>query len=166
MALLDDPLNMYEVLRSKDASKREAAMQEKYNSLIVNSTWKLTKLPKDRKRVGCKWLFLTKKDALGEIIRYKIRLVAKGYSQVDRVNFNEIFASVVKFITIRCILALGLATNWEIHQMDIKTTSLNGILEVKIYMNQLEGFVQKRKEDLVCKLKKALYRLKRIVPPY
>ena len=95
----------------------------------------MTNLPKDHKSVGYKWAFSTKKDALGEIVRYKIRLVAKKFFQVAGVDFNE-------FITIRCILTLGAAMDWEIHQIDVKTTFLNGILEVEIYMDQPEGFLQ------------------------
>ena len=97
-------------------------MQEEYDSLMANSSWKLTKLPNDCKSVGCKWVFRTKNDALGKIVRYKTPLVAKEYSQLAR-NFNETFATIAKFITIRCILTLGAAVNWEIHQMDVKTVS-------------------------------------------
>ena len=61
---------------------------------------------------------------------------------MSRVDFNETFAHVAKFITIRCILALGTAMDLEIHQMDVKTVFLNEILEVEIYMDPLEGFVQ------------------------
>ena len=86
-------------------------------------------------------MFRTKKDALDEIIGYKAWLVAKGYPQVAGVDYNETFAPMAKFITIRCILALGAALNLEIHQMDVKITFLNGILEMEIYMDQPEGFV-------------------------
>ena len=73
------------------------------------------------------------------------------------VDFNEIFALVAKFITIRYILALKTAVDLEIHQMVVKTTLLNGMLEVEIYKDQPHGFVQEGKKNLVCKLKKNLY---------
>jgi hypothetical protein len=160
VACLDDPLNLCDAMRSEDASKWEAAMQEEYGSLMANGTWELVPLPKDRKSVGCKWVFRTKRDASGHIVRHKARLVAKGYSQVEGVDFNETFAPVAKFTTIRCILAIGAAMDLEIHQMDVKTAFLNGELEEDIYMDQPQGFVQDGKEDLVCKLKKSLYGLK------
>ena len=78
MALLDDPLNLCKALRSKDASKWGAAMQEEYDLLMANGMWELTNLRIDRKSVGCKWMFHTKNDASSQIIRYKTRLVAKG----------------------------------------------------------------------------------------
>ena len=113
MTLLDDSLNLCEVLKFEDASKLEAAMQDKNKLLMANGTWELTRLPKDRKSVGSKWVFRTKKDTLGEIVRYKARLVAKGYFQMAGVDFNETFVLVAKFITITCILTLGAAMDWR-----------------------------------------------------
>jgi hypothetical protein len=86
-------------------------------------------------------VFHTKNDVLGEIVRYKAQLVAKGYFQVAGVDFNETFAHVARFIIVRCILALEAAMDWEIHQMDVKIVFLNRILGVKIYMNQPKSFV-------------------------
>ena len=160
VATLEDPLNVCEAMRSEDASKWEAAMQEEYDSLMANGTWELASLPKGRKSVGCKWVFRTKRDASGDVIRHKARLVAKGFSQVAGVDFLETFAPVAKFNTIRCILALGAALDLEIHQMDVKTAFLNGELEEDIYMSQPQGFEEKDFEHLVCKLKKSLYGLK------
>ena len=68
------------------------------------------------------------------------------------VDFSETFALIAKFISIRCILALESAMDWEIHQMDVNTTFLNGALEVEINMDHSEGFVQEGNEHLVCKI--------------
>ena len=99
-------------------------------------------------------MFRTKRDASGNVVMYKARLVAKGYSQVASVDFNKTFAPVAKFST---ILALGAIMDFEMYQMDVKTAFLNGNLEEDIYMDQLQGFLQR---DMVCKLKKSLYGLK------
>lgn len=160
VALAQDPATLSDALESHDASKWEEAMEDEYHSLLTNGTWELTTLPKSRKAVGCKWVFKTKRDAAGEIVRYKARLVARGFSQVQGLDFNETFAPVAKFTTIRCIVALGAALDLEMHQMDVKTAFLNGDLEEDIYMEQPSGFVQRGKEHLVCKLKKSLYGLK------
>jgi hypothetical protein len=85
--------------------------------------------------------------------------VARGFTQTFGVDYNETFAPVAKFVSIRCILALAAIENMEIHQMDIKTTFLNGDLEEEIYMEQPEGFTHEG-EHLVCKLHKSLYGLK------
>ena len=147
-------------MKSTDALKWEEAMKEEYKSLMSNGTWELTHLPPNRSSIGCKWVFRTKRDAMGDIVRYKARLVAKGYSQVAGVDFNETFAPVAKFTTIRTIVAIGAAMDLEMHQMEVKTAFLNGELEEDIYMNQPQGFVEEGKQHLVCKLKKSLYGLK------
>ena len=95
----------------------------------------MTNVQNDQNSVGCKWVFRIKRDASDEIFRCKVWLVGKEYSQVAGVNFNEIFGLVAKFITIRCILAIGAAMDWKIHQMHVNTTFLNGGLEGEIYMD-------------------------------
>jgi hypothetical protein len=94
------------------------------------------------------------------VVRFKAKFVAKGCSQVEGVDFSKIFAPVAKIITIMVILALAAAMGLEIHQMDVKTAFLNGELDVEIYMEQPEGFVQTNREHFVCKLRKSLYGLK------
>jgi hypothetical protein len=80
VALVHDPTILGEALKCDDASKWEAAMEDEYHSLLANGTWELTTLPKSCKAVGCKWVFKTKRDAAGEIGRYKRRLVGRGFS--------------------------------------------------------------------------------------
>ena len=145
---------------SSDARQWEQAMEEEYDAHMANGTWELEPLPEGRKSVGCKWVFRTKRDALGQVLRYKARLVAKGFTQVEGVDFHETFAPVAKFITIRCMLALGAALDLEIHQMDVKTAFLKPFLKEDIYMDQPKGFEQLGREKLKCKLRKTIYGLR------
>jgi hypothetical protein len=92
--------------------------------------------------------------------KYKARLVAKGYSQVEGIDFGEIFSLVAKLTSIIFLLFVVSTFDFEVEQMDVKTTFLHGDLEEKIYMKQPEGFVVKGKKELVCKLKNSLYGLK------
>jgi len=87
-------------------------------------------------------------------------LVAKGYSQVSGIDFGDIFSPVAKVASIRLLLSVVAAFDFEVEQMDVKTTFLHQDLEEEIYMKQLEGFAVKSKKELVCKLKKSLYGLK------
>ena len=105
-------------------------------------------------------MFKLKKDGSGKVVKYKARLVVKGFLQKKRVEFNEIFSPVVKMVSIRIILGLVASLNLGLEQMDIKTTFLHGDLHEEIYMDQPEGFKVLGKENLVCKLKKSLYGLK------
>ena len=95
-------------------------------------------------------MFCTKRDASSEIVRYKARLIAKGYSQVARVDFNKTFVPVAKFITIICILIIiGTAMDWEIHQMNVKVVFLNEILKDGDLYGLTKAFCTKG-EQILC----------------
>lgn len=134
------------------------AMQEEMKSLLENRTYDLVKLPKGKKVLKNKWVYRLNND--GKILRYKARLVVKGFGQKKRIDFDEIFSPVVKFSSIRVVLGMAASLNLEIEQLDVKIAFLHGDLEEEIYMEQPQGFKEKGKENLVCKLKKSLYGLK------
>ena len=113
-------------------------------------------LPQGRKPIGCHWVFSIKHHADGSTERYKVRLVAKGYSQQAGVEFEETYSPVARYTTIRTVLAIANQLDLELHQMDVQTAVLNGELQEEIYMNQPEGFVENGKEHLVCKLNKSM----------
>jgi hypothetical protein len=135
-------------------------MVEEMDALDKNEAWDIAELLAGRKYVGSKWLFKKKFNAQGKVEKYKAQLVAKGYSQVEGIEFGEIFSLVAKLTSIRFILSIVVAFDLEVEQMDVKKTFLHGDLEEEIYMNQPEGFVVKGKTELVCKLNKSLYGLK------
>jgi hypothetical protein len=110
-----------EALNGQDVKKWEMAMQEEYDFLVINNTWSLVPLPEGRKPISYKWVLKIKHGIHGEVERYKARLVARGFTQTYGVDYNEIFAPVAKFVSIRCILALIAIEDMEIHQMDVKT---------------------------------------------
>ncbi len=159
IAFSEEPQIVEEALNGEDAKKWEMAMQEKYDSLVVNNSWSLVPLPKGRKPISCKWVFKIKHGVHCEVECYKARLMARGFTQTFGVDYNETFAPVAKFVSICCILALAAIKDMEIHQMDVKIAFLNGDLEEEIYMEQPEGFTQEG-ENLVCKFHKSLYGLK------
>ena len=129
-------------------------------SLHKNEAWDLVELPTGRKPIGSKWVFKKKINVEGKVEKYKSRLVAKGYSQVPGIDFGDIFFPVAKVTSIRLLLSVATAFDFEIEQMDVKTTFLHGDIEEEIYMKQPKGFMVKGKKELVCRLKKSLYGLK------
>jgi hypothetical protein len=86
--------------------------------------------------------------------------VARGFSQKEGIDYEETFAPVARYTSIRVIISLASVLGWKLHQMDVKTTFLNGQVEEEVYIEQPEGFVVHEKESHVCKLRKALYGLK------
>ena len=128
---------------------------------MKNHTWKLARLPKGKKEIGCKWVHAQKEGFPSKNdVRYKARLVAKDYAQEEGIDYNEVFSPVVKHSSIRILLALVAQFNMELVQMDVKTTFLHGDLEEEIYITQPYGFKVVGKENWVRKLNKSLYGLK------
>ena len=128
--------------------------------MTSNRVWDLVKLPNGEKVIGCKQVFKTKKDSLGNIDRYKVRLVAKGFIQKEGIDYIETFSPISKKDSFRVILALVAHFDLELQQMDVKTTFLNGDLEEEVYMKQSKKFSFNDGQHLVCKLKKSIYGLK------
>jgi transposase InsO family protein len=126
LAMGSEPQTLQQALSSTDAQQWRQAMDEEYESLTKNCTWQLVPLPRGRKAIGNKWVFKIKYHADGTVERYKARLVAKGYAQTQGIDYNETFAPVAKFTTIRSILAIAAMEDLEVHQMDVKTAFLNG----------------------------------------
>jgi len=160
LACLDAPSTVSEALEGPDARNWEEAMDSEMESILKNDTWTLTELPPGRKPIGCKWIFRLKLLPDGTVERYKARLVAKGFAQQEGVDFNETFAPVAKFTSIRLILAIAVGEKLFIHQMDVKTAFLYGFLKELVFMTQPEGYIQKSQEHLFCKLHRSLYGLK------
>uniref|UniRef100_A0A2N9GFS8 Integrase catalytic domain-containing protein n=1 Tax=Fagus sylvatica TaxID=28930 RepID=A0A2N9GFS8_FAGSY len=154
-----EPESFQEVQSHKDKQSWMEAMHEEMNSLHKNNTYELVELPKGKKALRNKWVFKLKKDG-EKLVKYKARLVVKGFNQKQGIDFDEIFSPVVKMSSIRVILGLTASLDLELEQMDVKTAFLHGDLEEEIYMVQPEGFEAKGKEHKVCRLKKSLYGLK------
>jgi hypothetical protein len=116
--------------------------------------------PQGKSIVTSKWIYKIKHAVDDSVEKFKARFVARGFSQKEGIDYDDIFAPVARYTSIRVIISLASVFNWKLHQMDVKTTFLNGEVEQEVYIEQPEGFVIHGKESHVCKLKKALYGLK------
>ena len=136
------------------------AMDEEMRALLQNETWEIVELPRDKKIVGCRWVYTLKCKPDGYLDRYKARLVARGYTQTYGIDYPETFAPVAKINTIKILLSLAVNLDWPLYQYDIKNAFLHGDLNEEIYMNIPPGYEGNLNKGKVCKLKKALYGLK------
>ena len=139
----DEPTNYREATRSIDAKKWQESMREEYDTLTGYHTWTLVPRPANTNIVGCRWTYCVKRDNQGQVDKFKSRLVAQGFSQIPRHNFNETYSPTLRFTCIRFILALASRYNLELRHVDIKGAYLNGKLEDHVYMRQPEGFTEK-----------------------
>ena len=130
------------------------------DSMAKNQVWEFVDLLPGRKTIGNKWVLKIKRKADGSIDKYKARLVAKGYTQREGIDYEENFSPVVRFVSIRLIVAIVAHLDLELFQMDVKTAFLNGELDEEIYMDQPISFEVKEQGRKVCRLKRSIYGLK------
>ena len=130
------------------------------DSIMSNATWEVIERPYGCKPIESRWVFKKKLRPNGTIKRYKVSLVIKGYSQKEYEDFFDTYSPVARLTTIHVLLSLAASHGLLIHQMDVKTSFLNGELDEQIYMEQPTRFVANGQEGMVCKLFKSLYDLK------
>ena len=148
------PTTLRAALNSPQQSYWEKAMQDEIKSLNENAVLgpTLEKLPPGRKSVSSKWVFAIKRDEKGIIVRYKARLVARGFTQRQGIDYDRTFAPVMKQSLLRSVLAEANHADWDVEQIDIKTAFLYGEIDEEIYLKLPDGNIHL--------LERALYGLK------
>ena len=109
--------------------------------------------------IDTKWVLKNKMNEQGEVIRNKARLIWKGYSQQEGIDYEETYAPIARMEAVKMFLAYATNKNFEVYQMDVKLAFLNGEIEEEVYIEQLEGFPLIEEKDMVFKLKKKMYGL-------
>ena len=132
------PNSYWEAMNSPDKDKWLAASTEDFQGLTEMGVWKQVDHPSDHETIKCRWMYVFESDS-----HYKTRLVVKGYTQVQGIDYKETFSPVERYKSIQYLLTHPALQDWEINVMDVKLAYLHGVLEEKIYIEQLEGFVAK-----------------------
>jgi hypothetical protein len=128
--------------------------------MSTNRVWDLEEIPKQAKTVGYRWVYKIKYDSRENIERFKARLMAKGFTQREDIDYTVTFSLISYKDSLIIIMTLVAHYDLELHQMDVKTTFLNEDLLENVYMAQPKGFIVKGKEHMGCRLKKSIYGLK------
>ena len=156
----NDSTSFHEAISNSDHLQRMTAIEDELASIWKNGVWDLVELLVGCKSIGCKWVIKTNCDAHGEVERYKVRLVIKGYNQREDIEYTETFSHVFTKDSFCIVVTLVAHFDLELHQMDVKTAFLNGDLFEDVYMNQPDGFIKSSQKHVVCKLRKPIYGLK------
>ncbi|GJW27362.1 retrotransposon protein, putative, ty1-copia subclass [Tanacetum coccineum] len=138
---LNEPTGYKAAMLDSESNKWIDAMNAEIQSMIDNMVWVLVDLPPNCKTVGSKWIFKKKTDMDGIVHTYKDRLVAKGYTQLYRVDYEETFSPVTDIRAIKILISIAAYYDYEIRQMDVKTAFLNVSVELSILattLNMLE----------------------------
>jgi hypothetical protein len=134
-------------------------MKEEYQTIIKNDVWEIVPTPKRKDVVSSKWLYKIKHVVDGSIEKNKARFVARGFSQKEGIDYEETFSTISRYTSIITIIAIADKMKWKLHQMDVKITFLNGVIEEEVYIEQTQGYEVEDINIHVCRLKKALYGL-------
>jgi transposase InsO family protein len=155
------PNTFEQAMQSAQRLNWRTAMDKEMQSLHDNNVWELVNMPTDKNVniMGCRWIYKVKETSEGEIERLKARLVGQGFTQVFGKDYNETWAPVPRYKSVRIIIAIACIKGYELKQLDIETAFLYADVKEDIYMRQPKGY-EKGGANMVCKLKKALYGIK------
>jgi hypothetical protein len=151
-----EPFKVEDVLRDPNWV---VAMKEELNNFNHNKVWYSIERPK-LNVVGIKWIFRNKQDEHEVVIRNKAILMAKCYSQVEGLDFDETFALIARLELILILLAYATHHCFKLYQIDVKSVFLNGPIKEEVYVEQSSGFEDEEYPNYVYKLYKMLYGLK------
>ena len=153
-----DPITVKQAMESPNYKHWQEAMEHEMDSMAKHSVFSKVPRPKDGRIIKSGWVFKSKKGPNGEILKYRARFIVKGYSQVAGIDFDQTYSPVIRFDSIRVVLALAGQRRWHCFQLDIRTAYLHSELKYNLYTEQPEGFEDGT--DKVIKLNRSTYGLR------
>ena len=154
--VFDTPQQVENAINGPNGEAWRRAITEEYNALKQKGVFREVRCPPHRKPIGCKLLLKTKEDHTGAIARFKARLVVKGFLQQYGIDFQDTYAPVVNFTSLRLLVSLAQIRRMRLRQLDVLTAFLNAKIDEEIYI-EIPPYMETEFEDTVLKLEKALY---------
>ncbi|GKA59306.1 retrovirus-related pol polyprotein from transposon TNT 1-94 [Tanacetum coccineum] len=155
-----EPKNIKEAIKDKSWTM---AMQKELNQFVCNDVWDLFPFPEGHTIIGTKWVFRNKLDENGVVCRNKARLVAQGYNQQEGIDYDETYAPVARFESIRILLAYACCYMFTLFQIDVKSDFINRVIDEEVYVTQPPGFIDFQKPNHVYKLKRPCMDLNKLL---
>uniref|UniRef100_A0AAV1TT31 Polyprotein n=1 Tax=Peronospora matthiolae TaxID=2874970 RepID=A0AAV1TT31_9STRA len=156
---LAEPVTFQDAINGPDQAHWRNAVKAELKSMHLRGVFRATKLPRGQGAIGTKWVFKIKRKADGSVEKYKARLVAKGFKQKYGIDYTETFSPVVKYVTLRMVIAITKYFDWPLDQLDVVTAFLYGVMKEKVYCVIPEGVEMDGDFDCL-ELVKAIYGLK------
>ncbi|KAG4037401.1 hypothetical protein PC123_g27034 [Phytophthora cactorum] len=156
---LSEPSTFQEAVNGPDQVHWRKAIHAELKSMRLRGVFRAAKLPNGQRAIGTKWVFKIKRKADGSIEKYKARLVAKGFKQKYGIDYTEKFSPVIKYVTLRMIIAIAKYFGWPLDQLDVVTAFLYGIMKEQVFCIVPEGVELDGNFDCL-ELVKAIYGLK------
>lgn len=156
--LIDEPRKFSEAMKSPKSASWKVACDKEIASIAEKGVWHLVPRPANRNVIKGRWVFKIKLNVDGSISKFKARYVAKGYSQVEGVDFFETLSPTGKPASFRVFVAMAASQGWDIEEMDAVSAFLNCKCEEELYLELPEGY--RGNKGMVARLEKTLYGLK------
>uniref|UniRef100_A0AAV1V806 Reverse transcriptase Ty1/copia-type domain-containing protein n=1 Tax=Peronospora matthiolae TaxID=2874970 RepID=A0AAV1V806_9STRA len=156
---LAEPVTFQDAINGPDQAHWRNAVKAELKSMHLRGVFRAAKLPRGQGAIGTKWVFKIKRKADGSVEKYKARLVAKGFKQKYDIDYTETFSPVVKYVTLRMVIAITKYFDWPLDQLDVVTAFLYGVMKEKVYCVIPEGVEMDGDFDCL-ELVKAIYGLK------
>ena len=153
------PQSFTEAVASSEATEWQSAMEREMTSWRDNYVFEVVNLPEGRYVVKGRWVY-TVKDGPNRSEQFKARYVAKGFSQVEGVDYHETFAPTAKMTSIRTMVNVVAQHDMVVHQLDVKSAYLHAPIDCELYLEPPQGFREGNDDKAVWKLKKSIYGLK------
>ncbi|CAI5723636.1 unnamed protein product [Hyaloperonospora brassicae] len=136
---LAEPATFQDAISGPDQVHWRKAIRAELESMRLRGVFRAAKLPSNQRAIGTKWVFKIKRKASGSIEKFKARLVAKGFKQKYGIDYTETFSPVVKYVTLRMVIAIAKYFDWPLDQLDVVTAFLYGVMKEKVFCNIPEG---------------------------